>query len=105
MRTELGDLNASLFSLVQSFPRATWELVDYHFKSTCEEYVSALHRSSGRNVAVFARDLTDLDRLCRRLLLVADSVVFNVATYSEAPAVSIFPIPDSAASPVLGWHL
>jgi hypothetical protein len=53
-------------------------------------------------VAVFAPDLKSLESLCRRLLLIADTVVFNVATYSEAPAISIFPIPDSTESPVLG---
>lgn len=99
---DLGKLNATLFDLVESFPRATWELVDYHFKSTYDDYLTGLQHSPGRRLAVFAGDLAYLDRLCRRLLIVADTVVFNVATYSDKPTVSMFPIPDSAASPVLG---
>jgi hypothetical protein len=99
---ELGRLNASLFHLVDSFPRATWELVDYHFKSAYDDYLTVLQHAEGRKVAVFANNLPNLERLCRRLLLVADKIVFNVATYSAQPAVSIFPIPDSVSSPVLG---
>jgi len=98
----LGRLNATLFDLVDSFPRAAWELADYHYKSAYDEYLSALQQLAGRRVAVFARSIAELERLCRRLLLVSDTIVFNVATYSEAPAISIFPIPDSTESPVLG---
>jgi hypothetical protein len=99
---DLGKLNASLFDLVESFPRATWELVDYHFKSAYDDYLTGLQHCPGRRLAVFAGDLADLDRLCRRLLIVADTVIFNVASYSDKPSVSMFPISDSAASPVLG---
>lgn len=100
--TELAKLNTSLFELVESFPRATWELADYHFKSTYDEYLNALRSSPERRVAVFANDVQSLEKLCRRLLIIADTVVFNVATYLETPTISIFPIPDSVASPVLG---
>jgi len=99
---DLGKLNASLFDLVESFPRATWELVDYHFKSTYDDYLAGLQHSAGRRLAVFAGDLEYLDRLCRRLLIVADTVIFNVATYSDKPSVAMFPVPDSAGSSVLG---
>jgi hypothetical protein len=37
---DLGKPNASLFDLVGSFPRATWELIDYHFKSTYDDYLA-----------------------------------------------------------------
>lgn len=100
--SDLGKLNASLFELMESFPRATWELVDYHFKSAYDDYLAGLQRSPSRHLAVFASSLEDLDTMCRRLLIVADTVIFNVATYFDKPSVSMFPIPDSAASPVLG---
>lgn len=100
--TDLGKLNTSLFELVESFPRATWEIVDFHFKSAYDDYIALLQRSPGRNVAAFADDVASFDRLCRRLLLVADTVVFNVGTYAEQPTVAMLPIPDSVGSPVLG---
>lgn len=99
---DLGKLNTSLFDLVESFPRATWEIMDFHFKSAYDDYITLLQSSPGRNVAAFAGDVASLDQLCRRLLLVADTVVFNIGTYAEQPTVAMLPIPDSVQSSVLG---
>jgi hypothetical protein len=39
----LSSLNKQMFSLVSSFPPAKGELIDFHFKSEFENYLSAIH--------------------------------------------------------------
>jgi hypothetical protein len=100
--SNLQDLNRELFSLVDSFPRARWELMDYHFKSNLDGYLDVIQRAEGRKTLVFAETDADMLAAIRRLMLISDTIVFNVNTYLDKPVVSIFPIPDKDKSPVLG---
>lgn len=99
---KVGSLNEQLFDLVDSFPRANTELMDFHFKSTVDDYLDALASTPGRKALVLAEDPEQASRALRRLLLVADLVIFNCASYAISPKISFFPIPDEATSPVLG---
>lgn len=101
-QSRLGDLNQQMFGLVSSFPRATSELVDFHFKSTVDQYLDAIAAVSARKIFVASEDSSLMESSLRRVLLLADVVVFNCASYVRSPGLSFFPIPDEFRSPVLG---
>ncbi len=98
----LGDLNQNMFRLVSSFPQAASELVDFHFKSTIEQYLDAIAAVGGRKVLLVSRDSEEVKNTLRKVLLLSNLVVFNCGSYVRSPALSFFPIPDEFHSPVLG---
>lgn len=98
----LKDLNRKMFSLVSSFPKTRGELIDFHYKSYFDEYLDAIKVFSGRKMLIFGDTVDDTRSIIRRLMLISDSIIFNVNTYSRSPKISIFPIPDDVRSPVLG---
>ena len=77
-------------------------LMDFHYKSNFENYLDAMQNASGRKLLVFANTIEDIEATIRRLMLVADHIIFNVKTYADTPSLSIFPISDKHRSPVLG---
>ncbi|MBF0553097.1 MAG: hypothetical protein HQK96_00910 [Nitrospirae bacterium] len=95
-------LNRKLFDLLDSFPRATWELLDFHYKTYFEKYVNTIENTKGRTLFVFVENIDDIVAYSRRLLLIADNIVFNINQDQDNPDLSIFPIPDEFKSPVLG---
>jgi len=101
-KNSVGILNEQLFDLVDSFPRANTELMDFHFKSTVDDYLDAVKNTAGRKALVLAEDSAQASLALRRLLLVADLVIFNCSSYAISPKISFFPIPDETKSPVLG---
>lgn len=98
----LPHLAAELFELMNSFPPARAELVDFHFKSSVENYLDALHQVGGRKILVAAGNHTDITSSLRRLLLFADVVVVACEDAVAKSGLSFFPVPDDFKSPVLG---
>jgi len=98
----LPHLAAELFELVDSFPPARAELVDFHFKSCVENYLDALHHAGGRKILVAAGSHADITASLRRLLLLADVVVVACEDAVAKSGLSFFPVPDDLKSPVLG---
>lgn len=98
----IKNLNRKMFSLVSSFPKASGELIDFHYKSYFEEYIESLQNNTGRKLMVFANSVDELSSMIRKLMLLSDSIIFNINTYSTSPKITIFPIPDDTKSPVLG---
>jgi len=101
-RGRLANLNQGMFRLISSFPQATSELVDFHFKSTVEEYVDAITTAGGRKVLMVSRNASDIAANLRKVLLLSDLVVFNCESYVRSQGLSFFPITDEFRSPVLG---
>ena len=77
-----------MFDLVASFPRAGGELIDFHLKSEYEGYLSALHEVSGRKLFVAAENGTEVAAALRRLILLADLVIFTAHEYAISPDYS-----------------
>lgn len=101
-QSRLGDLNRQMFHLASSFPRATSELIDFHFKSTVDQYLDAFAAVGTRKIFLASKDPSEVTGYLRRTLLLADVIVFNCASYVRAPALSFFPIADDFRSAVLG---
>lgn len=91
-----------MFSLVSSDPEARVPLIDFHFKSSFDDYLDAIKDVTGRKMLVFSNSVDDMRATIRRLMLISDSMMFNINTYDSAPHLSVFALPDSLASPVLG---
>ena len=91
-----------MYKLISSFPQARGELVDFHFKSEFENYLSAIQSVSGRTLLVTATNTDQIRTAIRRLVLVSDTIVFNTQSYTGSGKISFFPIPDKTRSPVLG---
>lgn len=70
-------LNRKLFDLVDSFPRATWELLDFHYKTYLEQYVNTIENTKDKTLFVFVESIDDIIAYSRRLLLIADNIVFK----------------------------
>lgn len=103
-KKQIARLNRRMFQLIRSFPDAQGELVDFHIKSEFENYLSAIEQTAGRTLFVTAQDAHQIQTLIRQLVLISDTIVFNVASYSGAGKISFFPIPDKLRSPVLGLN-
>ena len=101
-KNQVGLLNRSMYKLISSFPKAHGELVDFHFKSEFENYLSAIQSVSGQTLFVSASNADEIMSAIRRLILVSDLIVFNVHSYIGTGKICFFPIPDTTRSPVLG---
>jgi hypothetical protein len=91
-----------MYKLISTFPQARGELVDFHFKSEFDNYLSAIQSASGQTLFVSATNTEDMKSAIRRLILVSDLIVFNVQSYTGPGKICFFPIPDNTRSPVLG---
>ena len=99
--SKLGEINEGLFGVMESFPRQRSSLLDFWTKHTRDDYVSAATSKCGLKIFV----QTDTSDAVRRLVPVAsilgETVLFDCIQYAGKRTVSMFPIPDSLASPVL----
>lgn len=101
-KQQIAILNKQMYKLIASFPKARGELVDFHFKSEFENYLSAIQSTAGRSLFVTANDTDQMRAAIRRLVLLSDMIVFNTHSYTGSGKISFFPIPDRTRSPVLG---
>ena len=98
----LAELNLALLRRMASHPPAKNELLDFHLKHSADEYIKALKAFSGNKLLIGANDGAEASRLIRRAAIVADVVVLRVASHLCNPSLSLVPIEDDLASPVLG---
>lgn len=103
-KEQIARLNRRMFQLIKSFPEARGELVDFHIKSEFENYLSAIEHTSGQTLYITAQNAHQLKTAIRPLVLLSDTVVFNVTSYIGTGKISFFPIRDSLRSPVLGLN-
>ena len=101
-KKSIKNLNSQLFKLIDSFPKARWELLDFHFKTHYSEYIEAIENVRGRKITIFSQSLDDFYFSIKPLLLLSDTIIFNFNDYHDSPYISIFPIPDKFISPALG---
>jgi len=95
-------LNGELYDRIASFPPARTELVDFHYKDTVEDYVTAITSFSGRKLILCTSNGVEAAKAIRRAVLLSDVVVFTVTSHIGSPTLSLVPIQDDVASPVLG---
>ncbi len=96
----VASLNAGLFDLVATMPKARTELVDFYFKDKIDEYVRAIQVAPGRKTVSVVASSADASTAIRRAMIVADLVTFNVDAYIQAPALALLPIPHDFASSI-----
>ena len=101
-QARLVALNRQMQDLVSSFPRATSELIDFHFKSTVDEYLRGIQQVRGRKLLLVSETPSQIRESLPKVLLLGDLIMFNCAAYMGAPALSFFPISDDHRSPALG---
>ncbi|MCP4748099.1 MAG: hypothetical protein GY874_18480 [Desulfobacteraceae bacterium] len=100
-KQQIAQLNEKMYKLIASFPRTRGELVDFHFKSEFENYLSAIQDTTGQPLLVIATNADQMRASIRRLILLSDMLLFNTQSYAGSGKISFFPIPDKTKSPVL----
>lgn len=95
-------LNRGLYDHIASFPPARTELVDFWFKHAVESYVAAILSVEGQKLVISASNSADAASAIRRAALLADLVVVRVRSHIGRPVLSLLPLEDNLASPVLG---
>lgn len=103
-KKQIARLNRRMFELIDPFPQVRGELVDFYIKSEFENYLLAIEQTSGQTLYVTAQNAYQIKTLIRQLVLLSDTVVFNVTSYIGTGKISFFPIRDSLRSPVLGLN-
>jgi hypothetical protein len=98
---EVASLNREFLGFLAKFPPAAAEAIDFFYKSEYDNFVATFQRRERESIAIVARSESELESLLRRFLLLADLVIFNVATYMPEPQPMVLPLPDELASPVL----
>lgn len=98
---KLKTLNKGLLKTTNAFPKDSWSILDFYYKSNYDDYTTAIKNADGRKITVMGNSIKDISTQLKKLLLISDTIIFNVNNYDDKPSPAFFPFPQGFDSNIL----
>ncbi len=91
--TTLRELHTNLKEIVSRNPDFQNSLLDFYLKSQYEKYISTIQSKNGRNLCITSSNTQTLKDQLKKIVLIADTIVFNTTDFVKNPTLDAFPFP------------